>query len=124
MVTSRLWIPQRLPGLNDLLALKSRDRGAYNRAKKSAHELIAKCIFEAELDTFANGAVLSYELVEPDMRRDPGNIFGGASKLIEDSLVKTRVLLDDGWKGVRGYERVNWSVGELAGVLVTLRGEA
>ena len=121
--TCQFWIPHRLPGLNELLGLKSsRYKGAYNSAKRSAHGLIAMAIFAAELDTFESGAFLSYDLVEPNQERDPGNIFAGASKLIEDSLVTTRVLLGDGWRGVLGYRSVTWRVGELPGVLVTLEG--
>lgn len=121
-MTHTFWIPQRLPGLNDLLAAKARDKGAYNRLKSKHQAFIASCIFQAELETLPQGAFLSYELVEPDRKRDPGNVFAGASKLIEDALVRTRVLVDDNWAGVLGYERVTWLVGDEPGVRVTLRG--
>ena len=102
-ITATLWVPTALPGLNELLALKSKDKGSYDRAKKAAHAVVAPAIFEASLPSFIKGAYLSYVLVEKNRRRDPGNVFAGASKLIEDSLVTCRVLTTDGWKGVLGY---------------------
>lgn len=46
---------------------------------------------------------LKYTFYEPNRRRDLDNISSFAHKVIQDSLVKTGVLTNDGWKEIKGY---------------------
>lgn len=123
LVTSTLVIHGTLPGLNEILDARSGHRVRYNEMKKRTSDLICKCIFAAELPCYAHGAHIGYLFREPNKRRDPGNIFAGASKFIEDALVRSRVLSGDGWKGVLGYYAPLWELSDTPGVVVALRGE-
>lgn len=45
-----------------------------------------------------------YRWYEPNKRRDLDNISAFGRKVIQDALVDTRVLQDDGWKYVKGFQ--------------------
>lgn len=46
---------------------------------------------------------MEYLWVEPDKRRDKDNISSFGRKVIQDALVKTGVLKNDGWKQIAGF---------------------
>ena len=45
-----------------------------------------------------------YHWYEPNHRRDLDNISSFGRKVIQDALVKARVLRNDGWKEIVGFE--------------------
>ena len=45
-----------------------------------------------------------YRWYEPDRRRDLDNISSFGRKVIQDALVKAKVLHDDGWKYITGFQ--------------------
>ena len=47
---------------------------------------------------------MHYHFWEPNTKRDIDNISSFAMKVIQDALVKCRVLDNDGWKNIRGFE--------------------
>lgn len=47
--------------------------------------------------------ILKYDFFEPNRKRDLDNISAFAHKVIQDSLVKTSVLVNDGWNEITGY---------------------
>lgn len=101
-----LWVPGKLPGLNELVNAKASHgpkvpRGVvYNNLKKTVQERVGLC---AQAQKFrVTGAHFNYLLVESDMRRDPSNVAGAAIKMIEDALQVTKLLQNDGWKQVLG----------------------
>lgn len=47
--------------------------------------------------------ILKYNFFEPNKKRDLDNISAFAHKVIQDSLVKTEVLKNDGWNEITGY---------------------
>lgn len=46
---------------------------------------------------------MEYLWVEPDKRRDKDNIRSFGRKVIQDALVKTGVLKNDGWKQIAWF---------------------
>jgi Holliday junction resolvase RusA-like endonuclease len=46
---------------------------------------------------------MHYRWYEPDKRRDLDNVSAFGRKCIQDSLVYTKVLQDDGWKNIVGF---------------------
>jgi hypothetical protein len=118
---AELFIPGRMPGLNEIIALRAQKwKGAYSEVKRTWTETIVALVQAAGLPTFPRGACLDYTAREPDKRRDPGNVFGGIDKFVSDALVKAGVLKNDGWKGVLGL-RFRWELNRDApGVLVRL----
>ena len=47
--------------------------------------------------------VLKYDFYEPNRRRDLDNISSFAIKVIQDALVKTEVIKNDGWSEIIGF---------------------
>ena len=47
--------------------------------------------------------ILHYRFFEPDKRRDKDNVFGYASKIIQDALVNLKVIDNDGWKQIENF---------------------
>jgi hypothetical protein len=118
-----LWIPGKLPGLNDIVAAaKISRRGVYAEMKREAERRIELAIYDACLPTMSE-VWIRYEIVEPNKKRDPGNVLGGAIKFVEDALVRTGVLPNDNWGHIIGYDSVTWRVAPLDGVRVNLRGK-
>ena len=52
---------------------------------------------------FARPVFLLFTFYEQDRRRDRDNVSSFARKVIQDALVKTGTLTDDGWDYVTGY---------------------
>ena len=46
---------------------------------------------------------LHYTFYEPNRKRDKDNIASFGMKVIQDSLVKTKVLENDNWKCIKGF---------------------
>lgn len=123
----KLWIPGRLPGLNDIVAAAKagRNRGAmYSEQKRAAESRIEAAIYDAELPRFER-VTLAYELVEPpgpqNKDRDIGNVLAGATKYVEDALVRAGVLPTDGPSCIVGYDKTTRRVDPVDGVRVTIR---
>lgn len=72
--------------------------------KKDAEEMISKYI-ENQLGDLqiTKPVILKYDFFEPNKKRDLDNISAFAHKVIQDSLVKTAVLKNDGWNEISGY---------------------
>lgn len=100
-----LWVPGRLPGLNDLLGAKSTQRGAwnaYNSLKQQWSGQIKTLCALKRIDSVGPGC-FTFMFVEPTRRRDPDNLVSGGVKLIFDALVSAEVLSGDGWDQVLGF---------------------
>jgi hypothetical protein len=124
--TRVLWIPGKLPGLNDMLdaAKGSGGRGKdYSKLKRQWGEAIWAHALSAKIHKpgpFAGPVRLAFEWREKNRQRDPDNV-AAAKKLVLDSLIMAKVLLGDGWKHIAGWEDT-WLVdAERPGVLVTMR---
>lgn len=47
---------------------------------------------------------MTYTWYEPNKRRDLDNVSSFGRKVIQDALVETRVLENDGWKNIVGFQ--------------------
>ena len=54
--------------------------------------------------TITSPVELTFHFFEKDRRRDKDNISGYAHKVIQDSLVKAKVLKNDGWNEIESYK--------------------
>jgi len=126
-----LWIPHRLPGLNDYdkAARSHRQLGA--AMKKEYTELVKllsiKGRYEKKLELVTSPVIITFHWRERDARRDPDNIVF-AKKFVLDGLVTGGVLPNDNQKVIRGFTEAWEVVGSWGeGVMVTikqLKGEA
>lgn len=72
---------------------------------KKKNENIVKCAIYEQLGRLRiKGRVyMEYRWYEPNRRRDLDNISSFGRKVIQDALVETRVLENDGWKNIVGF---------------------
>ena len=117
----RLWVPGRLPGLNEVIAA-AKGRGgrghAYATMKRTVGEMIWAYAKAARLCPVKR-ARLAFRWVEKDKRRDPDNVSSAGRKFVFDSLVAAGVLPGDGWAAVAGWSD-EFEVGTRHGVEVTI----
>jgi hypothetical protein len=100
---AKLIIPGKLPNLNDLIGAALINRYKYNSLKSETEDTIRWYIRQQKIPFFKTVKVKIIYYRE-SKREDPGNITGGAKKVIMDALVDEGVIKDDGWKYVKGFE--------------------
>ncbi len=95
-------IPGKLKSLNELLDAPNRRTA---NGIKSRQQMICYAAIKQSLPGLhiKKPVRLHYCYHETDRRRDLDNIAGFAHKVIQDALVKARVLENDGWRNVVGF---------------------
>ena len=100
----RLTILGRLPGFNEYTSANRTNPYKGGKMKKDAEEIIIWQIRQQLRGVhITNPIVLKYDFFEPNKKRDLDNISSFAHKVIQDSLVKTEVIKNDGWNEITGY---------------------
>lgn len=100
----KLTILGRLPGLNEYTAANRTNPHKGGKMKKDAEETIIWQIRQQLRGVhIKQPVILKYDFYEPNKRRDLDNISSFAHKVIQDSLVKTGVLKNDGWNEITSY---------------------
>lgn len=100
----KLIILGRLPGLNEYTAANRTNPHKGGKMKKDAEETIIWQIRQQLRGLHITKPVdFKYDFFEPNKKRDKDNISSFAHKVIQDSLVKTGVLVNDGWNEINGY---------------------
>lgn len=96
-------IPGVLPGLNEYINAERRNKYKAAKIKKQTEHLII-LIARSKLRGVAikPPVTIHYTWVEPNKRRDKDNI-AFAKKFIQDSLVKAKILPNDGWEHIEGF---------------------
>lgn len=101
----KLTIPGVLPGLNEYVDAERSHKGKYKAAsmKKQAQNVIGYMV-KTQLRgvRFTRPVVIRYLWIEPSRRRDKDNI-AFAKKFIQDSLVESGVLRNDGWAEIEHF---------------------
>lgn len=99
-----LVIPGKLNNLNDYIEAERihRQKGAKMKAdnEKVVAAAIRRCMRGVRIE---KPVFMDYKWVEQNRRRDLDNISSFGRKVIQDALVNTGVLKDDGWKYVVGF---------------------
>lgn len=103
----RFTIKGTLPGLNDYLKAERSFYGKYckgNDMKQQSEMLIVNAIrLQLKRVKIKERVFVQYTFYEPNRRRDLDNISAVAHKFIQDALVKSGVLENDGWRNIKGY---------------------
>lgn len=99
-----LVIKGKLSNLNDYIAA-CRTNHYKGASVKKKNENIVKCAIYEQLGRLRiKGRVyMKYRWYEPNRRRDLDNISSFGRKVIQDALVETRVLENDGWENIVGF---------------------
>lgn len=99
-----LTIPGTLNNLNNYIAAErtNRHKGAKMKADNEKIVIVAirQCMMGVRIE---KPVFMEYTWFEPSRRRDKDNISSFGRKVIQDALVDTGVLKDDGWKYVVGF---------------------
>lgn len=91
-------IPGRLDGLNNYTAANRTNPYKGGKVKRDNENHVIWCIREQLKDVHIDKStpvLIYYRFYEKDLRRDGDNIVSCATKFIQDSLVKTKVLSED-----------------------------
>lgn len=90
-------IPERLPGLNELIAENRKSKYAGAELKKYADTLVS--IYARSLKPMDKPCVIRITFTEPNHKRDIDNIYSGA-KFVLDGLRYAGILQDDSQRWV------------------------
>lgn len=98
-------IKGKLPGLNDYTAA-CRTNPHKGAAMKADSESIVITAIRAQFRRLhiERPVRIAYRWYEPNKRRDLDNISSFGRKVIQDALVKTHVLDNDGWQNIVGFK--------------------
>lgn len=102
--TYKLTIPGRLPGLNEYTSACRTNYITGAKMKQESQELVRWAIIATlRRVRFTNPVFLLFTFYERDKRRDRDNVASYARKVIQDALVKSGTIKDDGWDYITGY---------------------
>lgn len=97
-------IHARLNNLNDYISAEgaSRYKGA---AMKARNEALVKVAIKQQMRSIRieRPVYMEYTWYERNKRRDLDNISSFGRKVIQNALVQTRVLVNDGWNEIVGF---------------------
>ena len=119
-----LWIPGRLPGLNEIIEARGSASGkanAWASMKKKLQGTIALLARAHGVGRWT-AAHFAYVHFEPNRMRDPSNFCSGAQKVVEDALQKAKLIPNDGWRQVLSFQHL-WHVSDDPGTMVVLSDE-
>lgn len=100
-----LIIAGRLDNMNDYTSACRANQYKGAKLKQKNENVVKQAIYE-QLGRLRikNPVRMLYRWYEPNKRRDLDNISAFGRKVIQDALVDTRVLQDDGWRYVKGFQ--------------------
>ena len=99
-----LTIPGRLTGLNEYIAACRTNAHAGAKLKANEQARVEIAIRQQLRGVRIDSPVyITYRWYEQDRRRDLDNISSFGRKVIQDALVTTGVLKDDGWRQITGF---------------------
>lgn len=101
-----VFLPGRVPSMNEIVAARASWRGAYSKLKREYEEDAVPLLRALGKYQRVN---VTLHIVEPHSRRDPDGICSGASKFVLDALVAAGVIPDDSQKHVATLSFL-WSV--------------
>lgn len=102
-MTHCLVIEGRLPGLNDYIDAERTHRQAAAKMKRDSQQQVIWFIKSQIRGPLKEPVSMDYVWYEKDRRRDKDNISSFGRKVIQDALVKSGRLKNDGWDNISGH---------------------
>lgn len=94
----------RLDALNDYTAANRTNPYKGGRMKQENEDTVIWSIRQQLRGVhITKPVIIHYKFYEKNKRRDKDNILSCAMKFIQDSLVKCKVLKDDGWEEIANF---------------------
>lgn len=101
----KLVIPMKLHSLNEYIEACRRNPYAGAKMKNKDQDAVGWHIRSQLRGVRINKPVtMTYKWHESNRKRDLDNISSYGRKVIQDALVECRVLVDDGWKQIHGFQ--------------------
>lgn len=100
-MTYTFTIQGRLAGLNEIIAENRKSIYAGAQQKKDTQFLIK--LMARNLPALKEPVCIHYHWYEPNRKRDWDNIMAG-QKFVQDALVESHKLKNDGWNNICGLE--------------------
>lgn len=99
-----LTIPGRLNNLNDYISAERTNRYKGAKMKADNEDIVMLAIRKYLKGVQIHKKVtMEYLWVEKNKRRDLDNVSSFGRKVIQDALVKSGVLANDGWEQISGF---------------------
>lgn len=100
-----LTINGRLDNMNDYTRACRTNQYKGAKMKQKNEAVVIRAILE-QLGRLriTKPVIIRYRWYEPNKRRDLDNISSFGRKVIQDALVQTKVLRDDGWSYITGFQ--------------------
>lgn len=100
----KMIISGRLPGLNEYInACRSNPYRGATMKQRAERSVINAALVQLKKTKIKKPVTMSYLWVEQDRRRDMDNVSSFGRKVIQDGLVKSGILRNDGWKEIKGF---------------------
>lgn len=97
-------VPDRLPGLNEYIEACRRNPHAGGNMKKRDQSFVEWHLSQQlKRITVKCPVRMVYRWYEKDRRRDLDNISSYGRKVIQDALVESKILPNDGWGQIKGF---------------------
>ena len=103
-MTYKFTIRGTLPGLNEYIEQERRHRQAGAKLKKQCECVVMHALRSLGKLQIEKPVYMIYHWYEKDRRRDKDNISSFGRKVIQDALVRARILQNDGWENIIGFE--------------------
>ena len=103
MKAVKIVIPFTLPGLNDYIAAERVHRQKAAKMKRYWQEAVILAVRRQMRGGIPEPCYMHYRWIERDRRRDKDNISSFGRKVIQDALVRMKVLRNDGWNNIEGF---------------------
>ena len=93
-----------LPGLNEYITAERTNRYKGAELKKRAESIVLRSLRGLGKWQAEGPVYMIYHWYCADRRRDKDNVSSFGRKVIQDALVKSKILPNDGWKDISGFE--------------------
>lgn len=101
---AKLIIPGTLPNLNDYIAAERRNKHiAADMKRQTEHVVMMYAKSQMRGMRFSGPVRMEYAWYEPNRRRDKDNVSSFGRKCIQDALVRSGILENDGWKEIDSF---------------------
>ena len=101
----KLTLNGKLDNLNDYIkACRTNQYKGAELKHRNEHKVVYAIYEQLGRLRINNPVYMTYRWYEPDRRRDLDNISSFGRKVIQDALVETHVLKNDGWKEIIGFK--------------------
>lgn len=104
-MTYKLIVPGRLPGLNEYINCCRSNPYKGAKLKLDAEKIVIAATRKQLRGLHITKPItMQYTWIEKDKRRDLDNVSSFGRKVIQDALVKTNVIKNDGWSEITGFK--------------------